>query len=402
MDIVHAHAAKNTMEGIGEFDGTDYQFFHSGGRGEHPAWGTKLFDYHKPEVLHFLLSNVKYWLTEYHLDGFRFDGVTSMLYHSHGLGTSFDNYHKYFSLDSDLDAVAYLQLAAEMCKEVKPDSVLIAEDMSGLPGMCLPVTDGGLGFDYRLGMGLPDFFIKLLKERKDEDWHMGELWNELTSRRPKEKVIAYCESHDQALVGDKTIIFWLADKEMYWQMGKGSHSEVIDRAMSMHKMIRLLTCAAGGDGYLNFMGNEFGHPEWIDFPREGNGWSYYYARRQWSLADNSDLRYSELQSFDAAMIHLTREKGILTQQPKLIAVHEDQKTLAFERGGLIFLINFHPEKTFTYKLSEYKQYKVVLHTAWDIFGGHVDHIKNEGMLMPAGAVVDRRSAMVLERTFDSL
>lgn len=297
LDLVHSHASKNVLEGLGAFDGTDYQFFHCGNRGNHPAWGTKLFDYKKPEVVHFLLSNIKYWLNEYHFDGFRFDGVTSMLYQDHGLGEPFDSYQKYFSLNTDSDAITYLQLAAELAKEVKPNCVLIAEDMSGMPGMCLPVSIGGLGFDYRLGMGMPDFWIRILQKR-DEEWDLGTLWHELTQRRPQEKVIGYSESHDQALVGDKTIMFRLADKEMYWHMNILSQNDVIDRAMALHKMIRLITCTCAGEGYLNFMGNEFGHPEWIDFPREGNGWSYAHARRRWDLADDPNLRYQFLQNFD--------------------------------------------------------------------------------------------------------
>ncbi|MDR2903767.1 MAG: 1,4-alpha-glucan-branching enzyme, partial [Clostridiales bacterium] len=306
LDIVHSHAVKNTAEGINEFDGTDYQFFHSGPRGEHSAWGTKLFNYGKHEVMHFLLSNIKFWLDEYHFDGFRFDGVTSMLYHDHALGTSFDHYDKYFNMNTDVEAITYLQFASELTKEVKKGAIMIAEDMSGMPGMCLPIEAGGIGFDYRLAMGMPDFWIKTISKSRDEDWNLSHLWHEMTQRRPMEKAIGYCESHDQALVGDKTIIFWLADQEMYWGMEKSSNNYVVDRAVALHKMIRLITCSVAGEGYLNFMGNEFGHPEWVDFPREGNGWSYKYARRQWHLADDENLRYQYLLDFDRAMLALMK------------------------------------------------------------------------------------------------
>ncbi|MDR1069850.1 MAG: 1,4-alpha-glucan-branching enzyme, partial [Gracilibacteraceae bacterium] len=343
LDLVHSHAATNEIEGPARFDGTVWQFFHKGAAGIHPQWGTRLFNYAKPEVLHFLLSNLKYWLDEFHFDGFRFDGVTSMLYHDHGLGVNFDNYRKYFSLNTDTDAVTYLQLAATLCKEVDPRSILIAEDMSGMPGMCLPPENDGVGFDYRLGMGLPDFWIRALKDKNDEDWDIGALWHEQTQRRPREKVVAYCESHDQALVGDKTLIFRMADREMYTHMRKDASSQIIERAMALHKMIRLLTCVCG-DAYLNFMGNEFGHPEWIDFPRPGNNGSYHYARRQWSLAADPDLRYHELENFDKSMLSLAADWRLTEEAPVLLLLEEAAKTLVFTKKKLLFVFNFHPTR----------------------------------------------------------
>ena len=277
LDVVHSHAVKNTAEGINMFDGTEYQFFHAGGKGDHPAWGTKCFDYGKTEVIHFLLSNLKFWMTEYHFDGFRFDGVTSMLYHDHGLGTDFNSNDKYFSYNTHVEAITYLQLANELIRQVNPKAITIAEDMSGMPGMCLPIEDGGIGFNYRLGMGLPDMWVKTVKERKDEFWDIFGMWCSMCMRRPGEDTVAYVESHDQALVGDKTMIFRLADAAMYTDMHRDCHNDTIDRAIALHKMIRLYTIAGGGEAYLNFMGNEFGHPEWIDFPREGNGWSFHYC-----------------------------------------------------------------------------------------------------------------------------
>ncbi|MBE6806199.1 MAG: 1,4-alpha-glucan-branching enzyme [Ruminococcaceae bacterium] len=346
LDIVHSHAIKNTNEGPNEFDGTVYQFFHEGTKGDHSAWGTKLFNYDKNEVIHFLLSNIKYWMEVFHFDGFRFDGVTSMLYHDHGLGSAFTGYDMYFSMNTATDAVTYLQLANELIHEINPYALSVAEDMSGMPGMCLPIKIGGIGFDYRLSMGVPDLWIKFLKEYADENWDIGKLWYELTSRRPKEKNIGYCESHDQALVGDKTIMFRLCDAEMYTGMQKFGGNLVVDRGIALHKMIRLVTAALSGDGYLNFMGNEFGHPEWIDFPREGNGWSYHYCRRQWSLVDNENLRYRELNDFDKAMIKLLKENNILGNRAINKWLHQDDKVLIFSKGDYIFAFNFHPVKSF--------------------------------------------------------
>ena len=371
MDIVHSHAVDNEVEGIGMLDGTDCMYCHSGPRGRHPAWGSRCFDYGKPATVHFLLSNIKFWMEEYHIDGFRFDGVTSMIYLDHGLGRDFTDYSCYFDGGQDEDALTYLGLANILVKEMNPKAITIAEDVSGMPGLAAPLKDGGIGFDFRLSMGIADHWIKWIKERRDEDWSMGEIYYELTNKRQDERTISYAECHDQALVGDKTIIFRLMDKEMYTAMSKGSRSLTVDRGMALHKMIRLVTLATAGDGYLNFMGNEFGHPEWIDFPREGNGWSYFYARRQWSLVDSPDLRYGQLWQFDRAMIHLFSENGILRDRPVQLYVDEVQKVLIFGRGYFIFALNFHPE----HSVSDFKfraaagEYRQVLDSDDPAFGG---------------------------------
>ncbi len=407
LDLVHSHAVKNEGEGLFRFDGTDYQYFHSGGRGNHPTWDTKLFDYGKNEVIHFLLSNLKYWLEVFHFDGFRFDGVTSMLYHDHGLGSAFLNYNMHFSLNTDIDAVTYLTLASKLVHEVNKNAVIIAEDMSGMPGMCLPISAGGIGFDYRLSMGVPDMWVRLLEGVRDEDWNLGHIWHELTFRRPKEKTICYAESHDQALVGDKTIMFRLCDADMYFDMKKSSGNAVIDRGMALHKMIRLVTASLGGEGYLNFMGNEFGHPEWIDFPREGNGFSYHYCRRQWSLAENSELRYSELLEFDKAMVSMLKRYALIKKEPELIKIHEDDKILAFSKGEKVFIFNFHPEKSFDgyfINAKSGKKYRVVLDTDEEKFGGFsrvskevIYTAKNEkGLGNGFRIYLPQRTAMVLE------
>ena len=345
LDLVHSHAVKNTAEGIHMFDGTVWQFFHEGGKGEHPSWGTKCFDYGRTGVLHFLLSNLKFWLEEFHFDGFRFDGVTSMLYHDHGLGTDFNTNDKYFSMNTHTEAITYLQLANELIRQVNPKAITIAEDMSGMPGMCLPIEDGGIGFDYRLAMGLPDMWVKASKTQ-DEFWDINKMWGDMCLRRPGERSVAYVESHDQALVGSKTMIFRFADANMYTDMEKSTHNPVIDRAIALHKMIRLFTLAGGGEGYLNFMGNEFGHPEWIDFPREGNSWSFHYCRRQWSLKDNGLLKYQWLNNFDHDMVHTCKNHKIFWQQmANLMLMKAPEQTLCFARMDLFFVFNFHPSNS---------------------------------------------------------
>ncbi len=372
LDLVHSHAVGDDGNGLNRFDGTEVQFFHEGARGDHSAWGTKLFDYNKNEVIHFLLSNLKFWLSEYHFDGFRFDGVTSMIYHDHGLGAAFTDYSKYFSLNTDTEAITYLQLANELIREVKSDAITVAEDMSAMPGMCLPICEGGIGFDYRLSMGTPDLWIKLIKEKRDEHWSMWQLWGELTSRREGEKYIGYAESHDQALVGDKTLIFRLCDSEMYSSMSKLTESAVIDRGIALHKMIRLITMSLSGEGYLNFMGNEFGHPEWIDFPREGNGWSYYYCRRQWHLVDDELLRYRDLCEFDREMLSLAKKRQIFSKKPRALFIDEEKQVLVYERGSVTFVFNFSPDRSYNdyyVKLSTGGKYRVVLSTDESRFGG---------------------------------
>ncbi len=375
LDVVHSHACANADEGLNGLDGTDNQYFLSGDRGWHPAWKTRLFDYGKHEVLHFLLSNLKFWLEEYHFDGFRFDGVTSMIYQDHGLGSNFTDYSQYFGLNTNVDALTYLQLANELIHAVNPFALTICEEMSGMPGMCIPIRNGGIGFDYRLSMGVPDFWIKLLKEYSDDQWDMFKMWYELTTRRPQEKNIGYCESHDQALVGDKTLIFRMADAEMYTGMNKSFHSIAIDRAIALHKMIRFITLTLASDGYLNFMGNEFGHPEWIDFPREGNNWSYKYARRQWSLVQNGMLKYEWLANFDRAMLKFSRKYRVLSKTNTVnLWIDQPGKIIAFSKGDLVYVFNFHPTYSPTnfflpvHSVGE-GSYKVIFSTDDIDFGG---------------------------------
>ena len=373
MDIVHSHAVKNENEGLGNFAGDPYQYFAPGARREHPAWDSLCFDYGKDEVVHFLLSNCKYWLEEFHFDGFRFDGVTSMLYYSHGLGECFTSYADYYNGHEDDDAIVYLTLANDLIHQVNKNAITIAEDVSGMPGLAVPIRDGGYGFDYRLAMNIPDYWIKTIKEKRDEDWKPTSMIWELTNRRKDEKTISYVESHDQALVGDKTVIFRLVDADMYWHFKKGDQNYVVERGIALHKMIRLVTAGTANGGYLNFMGNEFGHPEWIDFPREGNGWSHKYARRQWHLVDDKELCYHYLSDFDAGMIHMLRKLGSMAKLPVVeINANDSDQVLAFRRGDLFFFFNFSPTRSYTGYgfLVEQGSYEYVLNTDSVEYGGN--------------------------------
>ena len=346
MDIVHSHAVNNEEEGLSRFDGSYDQYFYPGDRGYHPLWGSRCFDYGKHEVLNFLLSNCKYWLEEFRFDGYRFDGITSMLYWDHGINKDFTEYSLYYDGNQDESAITYLALANRVIHQVDPEAITIAEDMSGMPGVASPIEDGGMGFDYRMNMGTPDYWIKLLKEKRDEEWHVGDLFYELTNKREEERTISYAESHDQALVGDKTIFFRLVDKAIYTSMSVFDKSVIIDRGMSLHKMIRLVTIGTAADGYLNFMGNEWGHPEWIDFPREGNGWSYDHARRLWSLVDDENLRFRFLNVFDKSMIQMVNDTRVFHWRPEPLVRDNERQVLIFTRGDYLFVFNFNPEKSF--------------------------------------------------------
>lgn len=371
LDIVHSHSVSNSIEGLSEFDGTRDLYFHSGDRGDHPAWGSRCFNYGKDQVLSFLLSNCKYWIEEFNFDGFRFDGITSMLYYDHGLGKNFTDYSTYFSGNIDNDAFVYLIMANRVIKECNPAAITIAEDVSGLPGLAAPFLSGGVGFDYRMSMGIADLWIKLIKERRDEDWNMGELYHELTSKRLDEKTISYAECHDQAMVGDKTIIFRLLDAEMYTSMDKESKSITLERGIALHKMIRLITASTAGNGYLTFMGNEYGHPEWIDFPREGNNWSYHYARRQWSLAFNPKLKYSYLLKFEKEMLAILKASDIFGERPNVVLQHDERQLLAFERRGYLFAFNFSSINSYTDLRINLSPgiYNHLIDTDMDKFGG---------------------------------
>lgn len=400
MDIVHSHSVKNIAEGLAHFDGQPGLYFKEH---EHPLWDSMLFDYSRDEVRHFLLSNLTYWMEEFHFDGFRFDGVTSMLYHHHG-DIVFDNYERYFDDQVDNDAVFYLQVANALIHQINPQAITIAEDMSGMPGLCLPIEDGGIGFDYRLAMGIPDHWIKLLKHTSDENWNLDELLSVLQNRRTGEKTIAYAESHDQALVGDKTLAFWLMDAAMYHHMGKDDDNLVIDRGIALHKLIRLITLALGGEAYLTFMGNEFGHPEWVDFPREGNDWSYHYARRQWSLANNPELKYQELQAFDQALMHLAPTLLKNTTQ-EILNIDQDNLCLQIKLEDSILVLNFHPQNSIpdyefpTHDKAE-TRYQITLSTDDKTFGGHARVTSGQELTSQKGtlkAYLPSRCGFLLEK-----
>lgn len=411
LDIVHSHAVINEADGLSRFDGTFTQYFLAGERGTHPVWNSRCFDYGKNEVLSFLLSNCKYWLEEFQFDGFRFDGVTSMMYYDHGIGVNFTEYSMYYNENQDEDAITYLTLANDLIHEVNPKAITIAEDISGMPGLASPIEDKGMGFDFRMAMGITDFWIKILKTKLDEEWHVGDMFYELTNKRKEEATISYVESHDQAMVGDKTLIFRLLDKLMYTDMNVFHRNPSVDRGIALHKMIRLVTFATAGDGYLTFMGNEFGHPEWIDFPREGNDWSYKYARRQWNLEKDENLRYKFLAKFERSMINTLVRYDIFKYRPFAIIQSTHDQVLIFKRNNLLFVFNFSPTNSYTDYSFEIDKgiYKVILNSDnpnFDGFGS-IDEDYNYETLLEHGRnvlklYIPARSGFVLENTSGKL
>jgi 1,4-alpha-glucan branching enzyme len=212
-----------------------------------------------------------------------------------------------------------------------------------------------------------------VKEVPDEQWSLGAIYTELLNRRFTEKHVGYVESHDQALVGDQTLAFRLMDAEMYWHMGKGDPNIIVDRGLALLKMIRLITFSLAGEAWLNFMGNEFGHPEWVDFPREGNNFSYHHARRQWSLADNPNLRYGGLQEFDRALNGLDARFRLLPDTLiEQLALHEDTHQLVYRHGPLVFAFNFHPHESYAdlrIPVPDAADYQVILDTDAGRFSG---------------------------------
>jgi len=412
MDLVHSHAVKNELEGLGNIAGDPDQYFYPGERKNHNQWDSLCFDYGKNEVIHFLLSNCRYWLEEFKFDGFRFDGVTSMLYYSHGLGEDFIGYESYYNGGQDDNAICYLTLANRLIHQVNPRAISIAEEVSGMPGLAAKFEDGGIGFDYRMAMNIPDYWIKTIKELKDEDWKPSSIFWEITNRREDEHTVSYLESHDQALVGDKTVIFRLVDADMYWHFKKGDENDIANRGIALHKMLRLITSSTINGAYLNFMGNEFGHPEWIDFPRQDNGWSHKYARRQWNLVDNKELLYHYLGDFDCDMLSVLKENKHMLQTKVREVWHNDgDQVLAYSRGKYLFVFNFNPTQSFEgygFMMPEGK-YKVVLNTDAKKYGGFgssddsINHFTNYDKLLSRQhkgwlqLYLPARSAMVLRK-----
>lgn len=362
LDITHGHACANTEQGLACYDGSNY-FFSA----KYNQWGTPSFDYGNEMARRFLLSNCRYWMEEFRIDGFRFDAVGNMLYIDHGVNDSFSHvgrcfYGKDGQPREDVYGELYLCLANDLIHNMDEHAITIAEEFSGMPGLTCSPAEGGLGFDYRFAMGIPDFWAKAIENPKD----MGSMWYEMTNHRPYDRTISYVECHDQCINGDDAMIWRLLGDSMYRYMGASSETWNISRGLAFYRLMRLLTLTAADAGYLNFMGNEFGHPEWLDAEE--------HAHRQWHLADQPDLKYASLAAWDKAQLNILVGQHLddFLQQPMFRFIHEDMRLLAFERGHLLFVFNFHetePRENLLFAVTPGK-YIEILSSDQKKFGGH--------------------------------
>ena len=173
------------------------------------------------------------------------------------------------------------------------------------------------------------------------------------------------------VVGHKTEVAGVSRSEGHLSLAD-EFPFCVSSSVALHKMIRLITASTINGGYLNFMGNEFGHPEWVDFPREGNDWSHKYARRQWSLADNEEYLYHDLNAFDQDMIKLVSKERKFNEWPiEKIWDNEKDQVIAYRRKDLLFVYNFNPTLSFTdYGILIKKgTYEVVLDSDNKRYGG---------------------------------
>ena len=330
LDITHAHSCANTEQGLCNYDSTAYFFTD-----QMNQWGTPTFDFSKEMTRRFLLSNLRYWMEEFQFDGFRFDAVGNMLYKDFGRDDTFEHtgrcfYGKDGKPRTNEAGELYLCLANDLVHTISQEAFTIAEEFSGMPGLTCAPSDGGLGFDARFAMGIPDYWEKCIKNPQD----LGSLWYEMNNHRPYDRTISYVECHDQCINGDDAMIWRLLGDDMYTTMLRGIDSWNISRGLAYYRLMRLITLSTADLGYLNFMGNEFGHPEWLDAER--------HAHRQWRLATDERLKYACLAAFDLAQMKMVATYLTDFATPPLFRyIHEDKRLLAFERGHLLFAFNFH-------------------------------------------------------------
>ncbi|CED82984.1 1,4-alpha-glucan branching enzyme/starch branching enzyme II [Phaffia rhodozyma] len=357
LDVVHGHSCTNDMESLNMFNGTRGMYFSEDSKGDHPIWGTAVN---------------QSWT---------------------------GNYGQYFSSDTDHAGVEYFMLANHIIKTLFPFVTTIAEDTAGFPTLALSTDIGGLGFDYRLTLGPAYHLFHLLKtEPDDANWSVRDIVASLGNRRLQlgEKTIAFVESHDQCIEGGKTMSQWLFDDEIYTQMSVfQTPTPKVERAMALHKMLRLMVFAFAGEGYMNFMGNEFGHPEWLVFPSVQNGFHTTHCRRQWDLADFSrDLRYRDLARFDREMLE-AEERGQWgsAELGHVWTQDEDSRLVVFTRANHLFIFNWNtklPAKDDNLPIPEpwalEGQYRIELSTTSGVAGAVVNDL-NKLILQPRSAVV---------------
>ncbi|KAG8075748.1 hypothetical protein GUJ93_ZPchr0006g43795 [Zizania palustris] len=377
LDIVHSYASADELVGLSLFDGSNDCYFHTGKRGHHKYWGTRMFKYDDVDVLHFLFSNLNWWVTEYHIDGFQFHSLSSMLYTHNGFSTFTGAMEEYCNQYVDKDALIYLILANEMLHELHPDIITIAEDATFYPGLCEPTTQGGLGFDYWVNLSIPEMWLWHLENVPGQEWSMNKIMKVLISKNCN--MLSYVENHNQSISGRKSFAEIILHKE------KCSNNSVSDdgifRACSLLKIIKLLTFSTSGGAYLNFIGNEFAHPKRIEFPMSGNDYSFGLANRQWELLEKGVHKH--IFNFDKDLMSLDgKERLILRGSPNIHHCDDTSMFISFTRGPFLFVFNFNPDATsglYSVGVDEAGEYQLILNTDETKYGGRGELKSNQYM-----------------------
>lgn len=409
LDIVHSYSAADELVGLSLFDGSNDCYFHTGKRGHHKYWGTRMFKYGDVDVLHFLLSNLKWWVVEYQIDGFQFHSLSSMMYTHNGFATFTGEMEEYCNQYVDKDALIYLILANEMLHELHPDIITIAEDATFYPGLCEPTSQGGLGFDYWVNLSVSEMWLWLLENAPYQEWNMNKIVSVLVNNQQShEKMLLYTENHNQSISGGRSFAEIILRKFKEQPFGS---EDVTFRVSSLHNMVKLITFSISGSAYLNFMGNEFGHPNRVEFPMPSNNYSFNFANRRWDLL--LEGVHNNLFKFDMDMMRMDEHEQILSRGlPKVHHVNDFNMVISYIRGPLLFICNFHPEishKMYIIGVEEAGEYKVILNTDEISYGGHgelkddqylqrTSNKRADGYRISLEVTLPRRSAQVYKLT----
>ncbi|KAK9673873.1 hypothetical protein RND81_12G195300 [Saponaria officinalis] len=368
LDIVHSYSAADEMVGLSLFDGTNDCYFHTGKRGHHKYWGTRIFKYGDVDVLQFLLSNLRWWIEEYHIDGFQFHSLPSMMYTHNGFATFTGDFEEYCNQYVDRDALLYLILANDILHFLHPNIITIAEDATLYPGLCEPSSQGGLGFDYYVNLAAPEMWLSFLENVPDNEWSMSKIVTTLMGNKIyTNKMLLYAENHSQSISGGRSFAEILFGTEV----GSNEASKLL-RGTSLHKVIRLITFTIGGSAYLNFMGNEFGHPKRVEFPTSNNNFSFELASRRWDLLSDQGL-HQKLFHFDQDMMKLDQKEKVLSRGlPNVHHVNDDTMVISYTRGPLLFIFNFHPTDSYerySVGVDEAGEYQMILNSDEEKYSG---------------------------------
>ncbi|KAH9622869.1 hypothetical protein KSS87_007872 [Heliosperma pusillum] len=294
LDIVHSYSAADEMVGLSLFDGTNDCYFHTGKRGHHKYWGTRIFKYGDVDVLQFLLSNLTWWIEQYHIDGFQFHSIPSMIYTHNGFATFTGDLEEYCNQYVDRDALMYLILANDILHALHPNIITIAEDATLYPGLCEPSSQGGLGFDYYVNLAAPEMWLSLLENVPDNEWSMSKIVTTLMGNKAyTNKMLLYAENHNQSISGGRSLAEILLGAEIDSNLSTSS----LLRGSSLHKG--------------------------VEFPTSNNNFSYELASRRWDLLSDQGV-HQELFHFDQDMMKLDKAGKVLSRcLPNVHHVNDD-------------------------------------------------------------------------------